>query len=207
MRNLLLVFASAAAGAVVGSVTSGYLRNAPVLPPELRTKELVIVGENGRPAARLAAAEGQTVLQFYNPDSSPRLTLGIDKAGSEFLDFFGANGHQSAALVSLPNQDSALYLGDYRWQARVILGALNDSDVPSSKRSGMWGLFLQAPDSRQRLFSAGVFKTTDENATAGISILRENGKLWTAPSAICARAVRRWNQKRARLREASVNAG
>jgi hypothetical protein len=144
MKTFLMMLCAAIRGGIVSSASYAYV--ARLSPPslELRTKALVLLDERNHPAARLGIVDGETVLQFYNRDSSvaAELSVGRDQM-SRRPNFFGKEHRNLVGLVSLPNGDSTLYLSDREWEGRVILGAYQIGDIPTNEPAGEWGLVLR----------------------------------------------------------------
>ena len=128
--------------------------------------------ENNSPAARLGFVDGGPVLQFYNKDSTVALQVGVDRSRKfKFLHFFGENNRILAALNSLENGDTTLYLGDRGWEGRVILGAI-ESDIPTNEPSDSWGLVFRNR-STSPLFSVMIGNVPTPSAQ--IRLVRANG--------------------------------
>jgi hypothetical protein len=179
MKNLVIVTSAAMIGGIIGSLTLAYLPHTEAASSETQTKALVLLDENNQPAARLGFVNGNTVLQFYNRDSTVALEIGVERKGRErFLHFFGQAGRSLASLNSLQTGDTTLYLGD-RLGTRVTLGALL-SDVATDKPTGEWGLVFPKPRSTALLFDLRVHSSQElQRSSAGIQLIRQNGEEWS----------------------------
>lgn len=180
-------FIALALAAVLGAVISTPLRS-PAQPARqggsdrVVTHELVVLNDNGRPAVTLAPSNDGTVLRFFGDDAKPALEVGVAKSDdSRFIHFFGKKGEIIAALNSLrPNGESTLYLGDERWEARVILGALRSDTDYGKQNINDWGLQFREPGT-QRVPIGILVQPSRRGYEAGIRIDAGNGAVWTAP--------------------------
>lgn len=167
------------------NVTNGF-QHTPVAA-SVRTKELILVDDSGRPAASLSTANGTTVLRFLDERSKSVLEIGTrQKPRSRFIRFLGENGAVLSTLNSVGNNgESALYLGDQRSQSRVVIGALtsdmvDDDQTDPTKGTDEWGLILRDPRTRRSVISA-VVRSPHQGATEqGITVLRKDGTVWPA---------------------------
>jgi hypothetical protein len=189
LRQLLTGAVAAALGAGIGSLIALHWATrflAQGLQPD-RTKrvvahELVILGDQGRPIVRLGPSASGTSLQFLDLAGKPALEAGISRTGdSRFINFFGKGGEAVAGLISLPpNGETTLYLGDDRWHARIVLGAIRTDTDYATQSIDDWGLEFRQPRSNQAPLSM-LMHPSRQGYQTGIRIEREGGKAWTAP--------------------------
>jgi len=182
VKIFLVAFSAAILGVVVGSFVSGS-RPHVATHERVVTKELVLVDDQDKPAARMQYADGKTILTFYSADSTPALEVGIDRARTtQFVRFIDAGGTILASLNAVPSGDSTLYLAEKRRGTRVILGALLP-DMYLGLPANDWGLVFRKPGSRQSLIRMVVGSTEKAaDSTAGIYVYRPNGQAaWTVP--------------------------
>jgi hypothetical protein len=147
----------------------------------LETKELIVLDAHNKPAAQLASENGRTVLRFYGPGSSTALEVGVDERTAKFVRLFGKDGRTVAALNSLPpNGEATLYLGDDRWETRLILGALRTDTDRGGEAVNDWGLEFRRPGSSQSLFNVLLRSGGSPlEATAALRLIRSDGTVWT----------------------------
>jgi hypothetical protein len=178
MKNILIVTSAAAVGGIVASLVCACIPHVEAASTEVRATSIVLVDGNGLAAARLGLVDGQTVLQFYNKDSTVALEVGVERTRQErFIHFFGA-GHQFlAGLNSLTSGDSTLYLGN-RSGVRVALGAF-PNDVATDDPTTEWGMVFRKPGSKQNLFDLHVNSLPDSVPSAGLQLIRRNGEVWS----------------------------
>jgi len=182
VKIFLVAFSAAILGVVVGSLVSGSHTHT-ATDERVVTKELVLVDDQDKPAARMQYADGKTILTFYSADSAPVLEVGIDRARTaQFVRFIDAGGTILASLNSVPSGDSTLYLAEKRGGTRVILGALLP-DMYRGLPTNDWGLVFRKPGSRQPLIQMVVGSTEKAaDSTAGIYVYRPSGQAaWTVP--------------------------
>lgn len=175
---------AASFGAIIGSLLTTSLNSSRMgTNAAIQTRDLTILDEHSRPAARLTSLAGKTVLRFYSAQSTPALEVGVEQNGSSrFVRFFANNGRMVAALNSVaPNGESTLYLGDERWATRVIIGAmLTDLDPQRDAASDNWGLEFRKPGSNENLFNVLVRSSpTSARVTAALRLMQSDGRLWT----------------------------
>lgn len=184
MRQYILILSAAAFGAIFGyfgATRVDRVRAASAEKAEVR--ELVLLNEKNETAARLDSAGGRTVLRIYSNSASPALELGVDaNRSTSFLHYFGPDGRVLAALNSSPpNGETTLYLGDQRWETRMIVGALRaDAQSP---RTGVeeWGVQIRTPGSRIPAFSVVSRQARPGSAWgAGLRLTLASGKEWEA---------------------------
>jgi len=183
VKTFLVAFSAAILGVVVGSFVSGS-RPHTATDERIVTKELVLLDDHDKPAARMQYADGKTILTFYSADSAPALEVGVDRRDSmQFVRSLDGDGEILAALNTLSSGDSTLYLREKRAGTRVILGALH-SDMPSlGLPTNDWGLVFRKPRSTQTLIRMVVGSTEKAaESTASIYVYRPNGQAaWTVP--------------------------
>lgn len=177
MKTALSAFLAAVFGGFVGAWAWSHLERLQSPTPELRTRNLVLVDDSGKPAARLGFTDRRTVLQFYGRDSKPEIELGIEPTSDAmFLGFAGR-----AALNALPNGDTTLAMGDNRFgPSRLLLGAIEDTDTPTPPEANVWGLAIGrpgAPGSTLRAVERGV--PTSGIPSAALTVRRQDGTLWS----------------------------
>src|SRR5689334_12770541 len=127
MRHILVTLCAALIGAFIGArLASRQPGVAASSLDRIETRELVILGADNTPVARLQSIHGDTTLRFYDHGSEPPIEFGLDgRNKTRFLHVFAPDGKVVAALNSLgPNGGATLTLGDTRREARLILGAL-----------------------------------------------------------------------------------
>lgn len=184
MKQFSTIVVAASTGAVMTLLLSGLLgyRRGSVPAERIEAREFVLLDENNQRAAVLESIGGRSALRFYGDKSAPALELGVEKSRTvRFLRFIGKDNRVLAALNSLPpNGETALYLGDERWGARIILGAL-ETDMPATTGVNDWGLRFRELNSTQPLF--GVLVQYDDDprrrSTAAIGLLRRDGTRWS----------------------------
>jgi hypothetical protein len=183
MKQFSTIVVAAATGAIVAFLLSGLLgyRRGSVPAARIEAREFVLLDENNQRAAVLESIGGRSALRFYAGNSAPALELGVEKSRTvRFLRFIGKDHRVLAALNSLPpNGETTLYLGDERWGARFILGAL-ETDIPATTGVNDWGLVFRRLGSTESLFNVHVQYDDDPRlrSKAAISLLRRDGTLW-----------------------------
>lgn len=183
-------FMSVVAASLIGTVLGYNFSSIPTsvraaAPPRIETKELVLLDDNGRPAARLSARNGGAVLQFYDGDGKTAVEIGAEVSGSlRFLRFLGSEGGLLAGLNSSPPLGGAtLYLGDQRFQARIAVGALRSDVQPSMLGIDEWGIRIRRPGFVQPVFSVVTMPgISPDKWETGLRIMRGDGKFWAAPN-------------------------
>jgi hypothetical protein len=185
MRQYILTFCAAIFGAIFGYV--GAIRvdrvHAAASAEKTEVRELVLLNEKGETTARLYSLEGRTVLRISSATGSPALELGVDnKRSTAFLRYFGLDGRVIAALNSSPpNGETTLYLGDNRWESRMIVGALRADTQPRNTGIEEWGMQIRSPGSRIPAFSAVSREAQPDSPWgAGLRLTLANGKEWEA---------------------------
>lgn len=151
LRQLLTTVLTAIVGGIIGSLMTFSRLTHELAPHEdtagrVATHELVILNERGTTVARLGPSEAGIALRFMAADGKPLLEIGVaQKGNAKFIHFFQGE-RVVAALNSLPpNGESTLYLGDERWEAREILGALRPDTDQGTAGIDEWGLQLREP--------------------------------------------------------------
>ena len=182
MKAAYVAFLSSLGGAVVGFYLCTSLANSSRAPhAKLEAREIVLVGEDGKPAARLHSSEGRTLLSFYSDHQSLALEMGADRRKEDrYLRFFGTGGNVPVALNSIPPLGSGtLYLGDVRAEARIVIGGLQ-TDVPIDPSVGTdWGISVREPG-----FTRPLFQVIAPPGTSGlpesvsVTAKRADGSEW-----------------------------
>jgi hypothetical protein len=183
MKQFSTIAVPSAIGAIIALLLNGFLgyrRSAPAARIEAR--EFVLLDENNQRAAVLESVGGKSALRFFAGNSTPALQLGLERSSTvRFLTFLGEKGQVLAALNSLPpNGETTLYLGDERFPARFILGAIQ-SDMPATTGVDNWGLVFRRLGSSESLFHVGVRYDSDpqRRSNAAIKLLRRDGTIWS----------------------------
>jgi hypothetical protein len=183
-------FVSMVAASLIGTLLGFCLAPRPVTvnaadSPRIETRELVLLGDHDKPAARLVARNGGAILQFYDSQGSTAVEVGFDASQQfRFLSFLDHNGWSLASLNSSPPKgESSLVLGDQTFIGRMIIGAIR-SDVPSTTiGTDEWGIEIRRPGHVVPVVSIMTGPgSLPSKWRGGIYILRENGKAWTAPN-------------------------
>lgn len=183
LKELLIPFCAAAFGAVVGSLVTARVHASPRrVSARLETRELVILDERGRPAARLKSDSEGTELQIYAGSLNPAISLGVSgHPPFRFLRFLGEGGEPVAGISSAPPDGHAtLVLGDTR-AIRAVLGALPDTDIPLNLPVEEWGLRFPKPHSHDAFVSIHVDTEDPKKPRVGMGLLRPDGTTWVAP--------------------------
>ncbi|MEQ1885754.1 MAG: hypothetical protein ABL967_11885 [Bryobacteraceae bacterium] len=183
MRIYVVAACSALFGGIVGALTVAYFLKMPA--EKLETKHLVLLDDKGRAAAELVSEKEKTVLRFRNSNSHAALELGtFAKNTSAFVSMYGKDGDTVSFWGSDSNAKGAsiLYLGDEISAARVVLGALDDNDIPpvGERKIPEWGLDVRRPG--RSLAAVKMRVEPDFDRQSGVIILRKpNGDWWSAP--------------------------
>lgn len=180
MKTVLASISAATVGVLAGFMLFGQ-RKAENLSETPKIRELTLLDEKGRTAATLSAFQGEAKLRFYS-GGEPALDVGVSGNESRFVRFLGKHGRVLAALNSgPPNGEATLYLGDERWETRVILGALRSDVIPTADGVEEWGLKFRKPGSSSgALIQMLVESASDPSrATATIRLVRPDGSVWT----------------------------
>jgi hypothetical protein len=130
----------------------------------------------------LESLNGRTALRFYDQNKLPALEVGVDtSSGTRFIRMLGRDGRLLAALNSLPpNGETTLYLGDERWGARIILGAIPSDDQAFTAGVNDWGLQCRKPGSPNPVFNLLLRSVGDTLRTsATIRLVRSDGSVWS----------------------------
>ncbi len=183
LKGFFIPFCAAAFGAVVGSLVTARVQASPQRDTaRLETRELVILDERNRPAARLKSDSKGTELQIYAEGLNPAISLGVSgHPPFRFLRFFGEEGEAVAGISSAPPDGHAtLALGDMR-AIRVVLGAFPDTDIPSNLPVDDWGLQFRKPHSHKMFVSINVDTEDPKKPRVGMGLLRQDGTAWVAP--------------------------
>lgn len=182
MKDFAKVLMSSLIGTMLGY---GLASRAPMTAAEaerVETKELVVLGDAGRPVARIAARSGGAVLEIYDGTGSKAVELGFEEPGSSgFLRFLNRNGRVLAGLnSSAPKGAATLYLGDEDLQGRIAVGAIRtDLEEPIKE----WGIEILGRGFPVPVFSLLTMPGRAPNTwRTGIRITKEDGKAWTAPN-------------------------
>ncbi len=188
MKQYVSLVTASFIGTILGyGVASHSVAAQPATSARLETQELVLVNAAGRPEARLSAKNGGAVLEFYDQAGNTAVELGTERSGSvRLLRFLDPTGRVLAGLNSLPpSGEATLYLGDQRFQARIIIGALrSDGPVTNSPADAIdeWGIQLRKPGSMRPVFSLVTAPAAIPGKwETGMEILKANGKRWVAP--------------------------
>ena len=183
MKQLSTIVVAAATGAIVALLLSGLwgYRRGGVPAARIEAREFVLLDENNQRAAVLESVGGRSALKVLRDNSALALELGVEKSrSSRFLTFIGKDHRVLAALNSLPpNGETTLYLGDERWETRIILGALQ-TDMPATTGVNDWGLLFRRLGSTESLFNVHVQYDDDPRlrSKAAIKLLRRGGSTW-----------------------------
>jgi len=101
MKYIIVAIVASVIGGIVGSLTSPLITraHADAWPDLVVAKEILLLDEVGKPAARLMRSRGSTLLRFYNADSSVALEIGAGQQSPDrYLRFFGKDGLAFAGL-------------------------------------------------------------------------------------------------------------
>jgi hypothetical protein len=182
VRDLTNVVLASLIGGLLGYTLASRAQEASAADVRrIETKELVVLGDNGQPAARILARSGGASLEFYDSGGSKAVELGFEESQSmRFLTFLDHDGRILAGLnSSAPKGEATLYLGDGSLQTRMVIGAIR-SDVEEPITD--WGFQIRTPGSVIPVFSILTRPgRASKRWEAGIRILKEDGKVWTAP--------------------------
>ncbi len=182
MKNSLVIFTAAVIGGITGSLATGSLgTSTQPRSATLKARELVIVDENGRPAARLTSSGGETVLRFYTDGVTPAMEIGATRnPPSRFVRMMSRDGNIVAGLNSQPpDGHTTLALGDQRRPTRIVLGALGTADIPRDGTVDEWGLLFRTPGIPEPRLSVLIKSKDAARPSAAIRLIRPDGTEWT----------------------------
>lgn len=181
------IFATAFLAAVFGIMVSRWVIPGVVpvradAPGKVEAREFVLLDEHNQVAARLASANGRTMLTFFGNNGNKGIEVGMGGDKPErFIHFFGRNGEVIAALNSVtPIGQTTLYMGDERWGSRVIFGSL-PTDVASTSVNinDDWGLEFRKPGSSHPLMNILIKPdNAHQSYIAALRLIRSNGSIW-----------------------------
>jgi len=182
MNDFAKVLMSSLIGTMLGYALASRAPIAATEAQRVETKELVVIGEAGRPVARIAGRSGGAVLEIYDGTGNKAVELGFEEVGSSrFLRLLNRDGRVLAGLSSsAPKGAATLYLGDEDLQGRIVVGAIRtDVEEPIND----WGMEIQRRGSPVPAFSLFTMPGRAPNTwSTGIRIIKEDGKAWTAPN-------------------------
>lgn len=180
MKYVLVATIAAVIGGLTGSLASVFMTRVHAEGPAelVEGKEIVLLDRGGKPAARLMNDSGNTLLRFYNEDSSVALEMGVGREyAARYIHFLGKDGLVRAGLSTMPNGNTSLFLSNRPGGTEVILGAFPD-DEPRDDPTREWGLEFKGASSKPT-FSVLVKSSEDLSPVrAAISLIRQSGELW-----------------------------
>jgi hypothetical protein len=188
MKGILLIFAAATLGGVVGSILTAQFTTAKAADTRtIAVHELVLLNDQNNKAASLTSVDGKSVLSFFDRSGKPDVEVGVDlRDGSRFLVFRGEKGSVTAAISSKPpHSEATLALGDDSWEGKVVLGAFQ-SDTPGMPQADDWGLRLWRTGELHPAFDLlveqkSVAEQRGRQLRTSMSIPRSDGTYWSVP--------------------------
>ncbi len=182
MKQILLMGAASCLGAIAGIafMTAWPIRSEALATPQnIRTRQLEVVDEKGRVASRIRSEKGSAVLEFLSGWHAV-IQVGTEQGGVEFVRLLSTDGRVLAAINALPPDGaSTLYLGDARQEARIILGALMQGDIPQMAAADDWGLQIRQPKSPEPLLTILARTPGGKTPTVALRMRRSDGRIWS----------------------------
>ena len=182
MKQKLQLFTAAILGGLVVSLATHneVVASAAAASEELRTRRLVVVNENGRAVVTIDAQDGEGRLTFYSSSGTRAIDIGSEgKSNVKFVRIIGPDDKIVAAMTSYPPDGSTtLVLGERRWGAHVVLGAIDKREFPRDEPATQWGLDLRKPGLSDSLARMVVRSIDPADARAEIRVRRADGTIW-----------------------------